>query len=92
MRVWFRSELDSNSSFRPRHRIETPLIVSELLPPESEYPELRDAHLAEYEQAVYIHWASDLLDKHGDNWLKEGNKIMQGIAHKLTDDRAKQDA
>ncbi len=32
---------------------------------------------AEYEQAVYIHWASNLLDKHGDNWRDEGNKIIQ---------------
>jgi adenylate cyclase len=31
---------------------ETPLIVSELLPPESEYSELTDEHLADYEKAV----------------------------------------
>ncbi len=32
--------------------IETPTIVSELLPPESEWPELTDAHLEQYELGV----------------------------------------
>jgi adenylate cyclase len=32
--------------------LDTPLVVSELLPPLSEYPELTDAHLADYEKAV----------------------------------------
>lgn len=32
--------------------LERPLVVGELLPPESEYPEFTDAHLAEYEHAV----------------------------------------
>jgi len=32
--------------------METPLMVSELLPPESQYPALSDAHLASYEAAL----------------------------------------
>jgi adenylate cyclase len=32
--------------------LDTPLVVSELLPPLAEYPELTDAHLADYEKAV----------------------------------------
>jgi adenylate cyclase len=32
--------------------LDTPLVVSELLPPLAEYPELTDAHLAGYEKAV----------------------------------------
>lgn len=38
---------------------------------------------AEYEQAVYIHWASDLLDKHGDNWKEEASKILKDLISKL---------
>lgn len=33
---------------------------------------------AEYEQAVFIHWALGLLEKHGENWQDEGNKILSG--------------
>jgi transposase len=32
---------------------------------------------AEYEQAVYIHWASNLLKEHGVNWRKVANKILK---------------
>jgi len=32
--------------------METPLVVSELLPPEAEFPLLSDAHLADYERAL----------------------------------------
>jgi adenylate cyclase len=32
--------------------LETPLTVTELLPPSSEYPQMTDAHLADYEAAV----------------------------------------
>jgi adenylate cyclase len=32
--------------------METPLVVSELLPPEAEYPLLSDVHLADYEKAL----------------------------------------
>lgn len=31
---------------------------------------------AEYEQAIYIHWALDLYKKHGENWMEIGNKIL----------------
>lgn len=34
---------------------------------------------AEYEQAVYIHWASDLLEKHGDSWIAKGNEIISEL-------------
>ena len=29
---------------------------------------------SEYEQAVVIHWTSNLLDKHGDKWGRRGNE------------------
>jgi adenylate cyclase len=32
--------------------LDTPLMVSELLPPEAEFPLLKDAHLADYERAL----------------------------------------
>ena len=38
---------------------------------------------AEYEQAVYIHWASSLLDKHGERWAEEGNKIIYELCERL---------
>jgi len=38
---------------------------------------------AEYEQAVFIHWASNLLDKHGENWGKEGDKILKELCEKI---------
>jgi len=37
---------------------------------------------AEYEQAVWIHWASDLLDTHGSNWKIEGNNQIKELAAK----------
>lgn len=37
---------------------------------------------AEYEQAVFIHWASDLLDKHGDNWKAVANSILKDLLNK----------
>lgn len=40
------------------------------------------AKKAEYEQAVYIHWASNLLDKYGDNWRGEGDKIIGDLLQK----------
>lgn len=33
----------------------------------------------EYEQAVYIHWATGLLDEHGENWRQEAIKIFEGL-------------
>lgn len=43
------------------------------------------AKKAEYEQAVYIHWASNLLDKHGDNWWEEGNQILKDLCKQLVE-------
>lgn len=34
---------------------------------------------AEHEQAIFIHWASNLLDKHGDDWGSEAAKILQEL-------------
>lgn len=42
--------------------METPVIVSELLPPESEYPELTDVHVAEYERGV-VHFIEGRWDQ-----------------------------
>jgi hypothetical protein len=36
----------------------------------------KGSNKAEYEQAVYIHWALGLLKEHGDNWIKVGNEII----------------
>ena len=44
---------------------------------------------AEYEQAVFIHWASALYDLHGENWMEEGNKIMVSLAKEVIDARDK---
>lgn len=37
------------------------------------------AKKAEYEQAVFTHWALGLLKEHGSNWKVEGNKILSAI-------------
>jgi len=50
------------------------------------------AKKSEYEQAVFIHWASALYELHGDNWMEEGDKIMKDIANKLVDDMTEQGA
>jgi len=39
--------------------LDTPLLVSELLPPEAAYPQLTDAHLARYESALDAFLAGD---------------------------------
>jgi adenylate cyclase len=39
--------------------LDTPLTVTELLPPAAEYPELTDAHLADYESALDAFTAGD---------------------------------
>jgi hypothetical protein len=31
----------------------------------------------EYEQAVFSHWALSLYEKYGEDWKKEGNKILK---------------
>lgn len=38
---------------------------------------------AEYEQAVYIHWASSLLKEHGGKWKEVGNKQIADILEEL---------
>ena len=49
--------------------METPVVVSELLPPESEYPELTDQHVGDYERGVdqFIagHWDQAYRSLHG---------------------------
>lgn len=39
---------------------------------------------AEHEQAVFIHWASNLLDKHGDDWGSEADKIIEDLLQQLS--------
>lgn len=34
---------------------------------------------AEYEQAVYIHWASNLLSTYGEQWKEEARRILSGL-------------
>ncbi len=41
------------------------------------------AKKAEYEQAVFIHWAYELFAVHGDNWQEEGEKILQDAAKRV---------
>lgn len=36
----------------------------------------KGANKAEYEQAVYIHWAYSLLKEHGDSWKEAAKKIL----------------
>ena len=35
------------------------------------------ARKAEYEQAVFIHWALDLREKWGDDWAAKGVEALQ---------------
>ena len=35
------------------------------------------AKKAEYEQAVFAHWALDLYAHHGSNWKKEADRILR---------------
>lgn len=46
------------------------------------------AKKAEYEQAVFIHWALSLYEQHGSGWMKEGNKIIQQHLEKLQAEEA----
>jgi hypothetical protein len=43
----------------------------------------KGAEKAEYEQAVFIHWASNLLKEHGSNWRKEFNEIINAKIESL---------
>jgi hypothetical protein len=42
---------------------------------------------AEYEQAVFIHWASELLTEHGQDWSKEGNKVLKKCAEQVAESK-----
>ena len=41
------------------------------------------AEKAEYEQAVFIHWALNLYEQHGNGWKTEGNKILNQCHKKI---------
>ena len=43
----------------------------------------KGAGRAEYEQAVFIHWTSNLLKEHGAHWRKEFNKIIKAKIESL---------
>lgn len=38
------------------------------------------ASKAEYEQAVFIHWALGLRDEHGDEWRHAGHAILSELS------------
>lgn len=40
------------------------------------YPKQPEHQKAEYEQAIFMHWALNLEAEHGDNWDVEGQKIL----------------
>jgi len=39
----------------------------------------RGPNKAEYEQAVCIHWTSELLREHGDNWRDAAQHILDDL-------------
>lgn len=39
---------------------------------------------AGYEQAVFIHWALGLYERHGDKWSDEANAILRLINQELS--------
>lgn len=41
---------------------------------------------AEYEQAVFMHWASGLLKEHGENWRKVAGDILLECSTKTRPD------
>lgn len=42
-----------------------------------------DAQKSEYEQAVFIHWASGLLAEHGPDWSKVAEKTISALVAEL---------
>jgi hypothetical protein len=40
------------------------------------------AQKAEYEQAVFMHWAMTLYKEHGENWREEASKILKVYGNK----------
>lgn len=49
------------------------------------------AKKAEYEQAVFIHWALALYKEHGADWRIEGEKILKERHQQLTEKEGKDD-
>ena len=43
---------------------------------------------AEYEQAVFMHWALGLLEAHGDGWAEEANRVLSSCAERLVTETA----
>jgi hypothetical protein len=43
-------------------------------------------HKAEYQQAVFIHWALSLHDEYGSEWRERGNEILKQIDKDLNDE------
>jgi hypothetical protein len=41
------------------------------------------AKKAEYEQAVFIHWATGLLDEHGEKWREVAQTKLTEYAEKI---------
>lgn len=39
---------------------------------------------AEYEQAAYIHWASNLLKEYGNGWKSAANEQLKELLSKIT--------
>jgi len=46
------------------------------------------AQKAEYEQAVFIHWAMALYEKHGDKW-RAAAKVALAECHQAIEDQEK---
>ena len=40
------------------------------------YPKQPSNHKAEYEQAIFMHWALNLEAEHGEKWFEEAQKVM----------------
>ncbi len=40
------------------------------------YPKQPTNHKAEYEQAIFMHWALNLEAEHGEKWFEEGQKVL----------------
>lgn len=43
------------------------------------------AKKAEYEQAVFIHWALQLFNEHGDGWAREAEKVIKECRKLISD-------
>lgn len=69
-----------------KHQIEvlghTNLACAKVLIDSGQYKQPPSEDSREYRQAVYIHWASGLLDKHGEGWKVEANHIIKELIAK----------